>query len=162
MQYDVTSVVYQTSSQKLVATWRDVTNSDEGAHAITVAGKSPDLQSEGCPPRRGLKLPSEAWPTLHPRRAEVPLEDWVGAGVGISARAGSEDGLGPLFQALRKEASLPLWKLSLFGPVGPSKDEVSPLHTGEHPLLYLIHWPRNIQNNVSTNTWAPCSQVRWP
>lgn len=59
MQCDVTSVVYQTSSQKLVAIWRDITNSGEGAHAITVAGKSPDLQSEGCPPGRGLKLPSE-------------------------------------------------------------------------------------------------------
>lgn len=50
----------------------------------------------------------------------------------------SEDGLVPLFQAVSKETSLPLWKLSLFGPVRPSKDEVSPFHTTEDTLLYLI------------------------
>ena len=140
MQSDDTSVVYQTSSQKLVATWRDVINSDEGAHAITVPGKSPDLQSEGCPPGRGLKLPSEAWPALHPDEQKFYLKTEWQQGLGSQLGLVSEDGLVPLFQAVSKETSLSLWKLSLFGPVRPSKDEVLvPLHTGEHTLLYLIH-----------------------
>lgn len=57
-------------------------------------------------------------------------------GLGSQLVLVSEDGLRPLFHVVRKETSLPLWKLSLFGPVGPSKDKVSPLHTREDTLCF--------------------------